>query len=89
MSFERYFGVTPDLAPRQVGAKLGVSHGPSNNNPRISETDSRDPETETGSFKIEETIHRIHGTLETGLQIMLRTLVAPTRGTWQIWLYIG
>ena len=26
VTFERGFGVTPDLAPRQVGGKLGGSH---------------------------------------------------------------
>ena len=30
--------------------------------------DSRDPETETGDLEIEKRVHRIHGTLETGLQ---------------------
>ena len=40
----------------------------SNNNSRISETESRDPETETGSLAIERRLHGIHGTLETGLR---------------------
>ena len=57
------------------------SAGPSNNNnSRIPETDPRDPETETGSLETEKGVHRIHRTLESGLQIMLRSLVAPTRG---------
>ena len=33
----------------------------------IPETDSRDPGTETGSLETEKRVHRIHGTLETGL----------------------
>ena len=46
--------------------------GPSNKQSRIPETDSRDPETETGGLET--------GTLEMGLQIVPRSLVAPTRG---------
>ena len=42
------------------------SPGPSNNNSRIPETDSRGPETETGSLEIEKRVHRIHLALETG-----------------------
>ena len=43
------------------------SPGPSNNNSRMPETDSRTLETETGSREIEKRVHRIHCTLETGL----------------------
>ena len=42
--------------------------------------DSRDPEAETGSLETEKRVHRIHGTLETGVHIILRSLVAPSRG---------
>ena len=42
-------------------------------------TNSRDHETETGNFETEKRVHRIHGTLETVLQIILGNLVAPTR----------
>ena len=56
------------------------STGPSNNNSWIPETDSKDPETETGILETEKRVRRIHGTLETGLQRMLRSLVASTRG---------
>ena len=45
---------------------IGSSPGPGNNNSRSPETDSRDPETKTGSLATEG-VHRIHGTLETGL----------------------
>ena len=56
------------------------SPGPSNTIPGSLKPDSRDPETETGSLEIEKRVHRIHGTLETGLHMILRSLVAPTRG---------
>ena len=65
------------------------SLSPSNNNSRIPETDPRDPETETGILAIEERVHRRHGTLETELQMVLRSLVAPTRGGRRILLYCG
>ena len=42
--------------------------------------DSGNPETETGSLETEKRVHRMHGTLETGLQRILRSLVAPPRG---------
>ena len=42
--------------------------------------DSRDPATEIGNLETEKRVHRIHDTLETGLQIIPRSLVAPTRG---------
>ena len=51
-----------------------------NNDSRILETDSRDPDIEIGILEAEKKVHEIHGTLETGLQIMLRSLVAPSRG---------
>ena len=41
---------------------------------------SRDPETENGDFETEKRVHRIYDTLETGLQMIPRSLVAPTRG---------
>ena len=53
--------------------------GPSNNNSWIPETDSRDPETETGNLETEKRVHKIHDTLETELQIMPRSLLASTR----------
>ena len=59
---------------------MGRSPGPSDKQSRILEHDSRDPETEIGSFEIKKGVHRIHDTLETGLHMMLRSLVAPTRG---------
>ena len=46
----------------------------------LSISDSRDPETETGSFEIEKRVHGIHGTLEIGLHRMPRSLVVVTRG---------
>ena len=54
--------------------------GLSNNSSRILETGSRDPETETKSLETEKGLHRIHGTLGTGSQRMLHSLVPPTRG---------
>ena len=41
--------------------------------------DSRDPETETGKLETEKRVHRRHDTLETGLHIILRSLVSPSR----------
>ena len=66
-----------------------------NNNSRIPETDSRDPESETGSLETEKRVHRIQDTLETGLQRMFCSLVAPARVAgglrvkdFEIWLEI-
>jgi hypothetical protein len=56
------------------------SPGPSNTIPGSLKPDPRDPDTETGNLEIEKRVHRIHGTLETGLHMILRSLVAPTRG---------
>ena len=39
-------------------------------NTRINETDSRDAQAETAGFEIELRVHRIHDTLETGLQMV-------------------
>ena len=55
----------------------------------FAETDSIGPETEPGSFEIELGVHRIHATLDTGLQIMLRSLVALTRGADGSWLTLS
>ena len=52
---------------------------PSNTIPGSLKPDSRDPETETGNLETEKRVHRIHGTLETGLHRMLRSLVAPDK----------
>ena len=56
------------------------SLGPSSNNSRIPASDSKEPETESGNLEFEKRVHRIHGTPETGLQRMTRSLVAPTTG---------
>ena len=45
------------------------------NDSRIPETDSRDPENETWSLEIDLRVYRKHDTLETGLQIIPRSLV--------------
>ena len=50
--------------------------------------ESRDPVTETGNLEIEKRVHRIQGTLETGLQIMPRSLVAPTSGASECHTYL-
>ena len=80
MTFEGDSGVTPDPGTFLVGGKLGAGGSLVTNNPGSLKPDSRDPETETGNLETEKRVHRIHGTLETGLQIMLRSLVAPSRG---------
>ena len=43
----------------------------------IPEHDSRDRQTEIGNPETEKRVHRIHGTLETRLQMILRSPVAP------------
>ena len=63
-----------------VGGKLGGSRALRNIIPGSLRPDSRDPETETGDLETEKRAQRIHGTLETGLQRIPRSLVAPTRG---------
>ena len=80
MTFQSDSGVTPDPGTSQVSGKLVGSRALSNTNPGSLKPDSRDPETETGSLVTEKRVHRTHDTLETGLQIMLRSLVAPSRG---------
>ena len=47
---------------------------------RIPETDFRDPETETGDLEMKKIVRRIHGKLQRGSHMILRRLVAPTRG---------
>ena len=80
MNFYGDSGVIPDPAPRRVDGKLVASRAQSNTIPGSLKPDSRDPETGTGNLEIEKRVHRIHGTLETGLHMMPRSLVAPTRG---------
>ena len=46
------------------------------NNPGSLKPDSRDPETETGKLETEKRVHRIHGTLETGLPLRLTPMAA-------------
>ena len=73
-------GVTPDPAPNLVGGKWFGSRALSNTNPGSLKPDSSDPETETGDLETEKRVHRIHDTLETGLHMIPRSLVAPSRG---------
>ena len=87
MSFQGDSGVTPDPAPNLVEGKLVGSRALRNIIPGFLRPDSgslrpdsRDPETETGNLENEKRVHRIHDTLATGLQRMLRSLVAPSRG---------
>ena len=71
MTFQGDSGDTLDLRTFQMKADL---FSPSNNNSRIP-----DSETEIGSLEIGKCAHRTHDSLEVGLQIMLRSFVAPTR----------
>ena len=64
---------------RQFGSKLFHPWAIVTTIPGYLKPTSRDPETETGNLQTEKRVHRIHGTLETDLQRMLRSLVAPTR----------
>ena len=63
---------------------LNGSPGPSNNYSRIPET--RDPETETGNLETGKRVHGIHDTLEKELQMIPRSLAAPSRepADWEI-----
>ena len=67
MTFQSDSGVTPDLRTIRVDGKLGGSRALSNTFPGSLRPDSRDLETETGNLETEKRVHRIHGTLETGL----------------------
>ena len=80
MTFQSDSGVTPDPGTSQVSGKLVGSRALSNTNPGSLKPDSRDPETETGNLETEKRVHRIHDTLETGLHMIPRSLVAPSRG---------
>ena len=80
MNFQGDSGVTPDLGTFLVEGNSGASRALSNTNPGSLRPDSRDPETEIGNLETGKRVHRIHGTLETGLHMMLRSLVAPSRG---------
>ena len=68
------------LAIRLVGGKLVHPQALVTTIPGSLKPESRDPETETGNLETEKRAHRIHGTLETGLHMIPRSLVAPTRG---------
>ena len=67
MTFQGESGVTPDLGTNRVeanwyGSGTLVTIIPGNLKP-----DPRDPETEIGKLETEKMLHRVHGTLETGL----------------------
>ena len=79
MTFQGDSGVTPDPGNMPEGKLVG-SRALSNIIPGSLKPDSRDPETETGNLETEKRVHRIHGTLETGLHMIRRSLVAPSRG---------
>ena len=51
--------------------------GPRATIPGSLQSGSRDPETEIGCLETELKVHRIQDKKETGLQIILRSLVAP------------
>ena len=80
MTFQGVSGVTPDPAPDLVCGKLVHPRALSNINPGSLKPGSRDPEPETGNLETEKRVHRIHGTLEMGLHMFPRSLVAPSRG---------
>ena len=80
MTFHGDSGVTPDPAPERVEGKLVGSQALVTNNPGSLKPDSRDPETEIWNLETEKRAHRTHDTLETGLHMMPRSLVAPSKG---------
>ena len=67
MNFHGDSGVIPDPETDPGRGQMGTSRALSNTIPGSLKPDSRDPETETGSLETEKTVHRVHGTLETGL----------------------
>ena len=85
MTFQGDSGVTPDLGTNRVEANWYGSGTLVTTIPVSLKPDSRDPETETGSLETEKRVHRIHGTLETGLHMIPRSLVAPSRGAGGFW----
>ena len=73
-------GSSQILRPSRIEGKLVAGGTLVTTIPGSLKTDSRDPDTETGNLETEMRVHRIHGTLETGLHMMLRSLVTPSRG---------
>ena len=65
LAFRCNSGVTPDLGHPPGGGYRSWFLGPSDNNFKIPEAYSRDPETETGSLETVLRVHRIHDALET------------------------
>ena len=80
MDFHGCPGANPDLGTILVGGNWYGSGTLVATIPGSLKHDSRDPETETGNLETEKRVHRIHGTLETGLHMIPRSLVAPSRG---------
>ena len=67
MTFQGDSGVTPDLGTNRVEANWYGSGTLVTIIPGSLKPDPRDPETETENLETEKRVHRIHGTLETGL----------------------
>lgn len=64
MIFQCDSGVTPDPETELGWWQIKGFPGPSNHNPRIPETDSREPETCIGTLETELRVHKMHDTLE-------------------------
>ena len=77
LNFQGDVGVTPAPKHPPGGREIGLFLGLRETSSRNHETDPKELETKTGSLETELRVHRIHGSLETGLQMMLRSLVAP------------
>ena len=86
VTFQGGPGVNPRSKAPAWRRLNGWFPGFGNNNSKIPETNSRDPETETLNLETELRVHVIHGTLETGLQMMPGSLVVPTRGAGGLFL---
>ena len=86
MNFESDSGVTPDPGTFRVGGKLACSRALSNTIPGSLKPDYRDPETETGNLETEKRVHRIHGTLDTGLHKDASQPGGPLKGGRRIFL---
>ena len=81
MNFHEILGSSQILRRSLVGGIWYCSRALSNTNPGSLKPDSRHPETETGDLETEKRVHRILGTLETGLHMMLRSLADPLKSS--------
>ena len=73
-------GVIPDPETEPGWWWMEDPRALSNTIPGSLKPDPRDPETETGNLETEKRVHKIHGTLETGLHKDASQLGGPHKG---------